>query len=135
MNTKILRCFIVINVTRIQWSKICSNIDICNYFPNIRIYRMRCKNHSKVILDPVSIYLFKVYNRNTRKRCEVCSELTPEERQSRRSGIFIVNFKHIPYHILVFLLLNLNWQKFKCGVFCFSSRSRWTSLEERNRIF
>ena len=33
---------------------------------------------------PVGIYLFKVNNRNTRTRCEICSELTtktPEQRQ------------------------------------------------------
>ena len=40
--------------------------------------------------------MFKVKNRNTRTRCEICSKLTikiPERRQWRRSGIFIVNFK------------------------------------------
>ena len=33
---------------------------------------------------PTNIYLFKVNNRNTRKRCEICSKLTtktPERRQ------------------------------------------------------
>ena len=33
---------------------------------------------------PVGIYLFKVNNRDTRKRCEVCSKLTrkaPEQRK------------------------------------------------------
>ena len=42
--------------------------------------------------------MFKVNNRNTRARCEICSELTikiPEQRQWRRSGIFIVNFKQV----------------------------------------
>ena len=57
------------------------------------------------------IYLFKYNNRNTRTRCEICSKLTiktPERRQWRRSGIFIVNFEHISHHVLVFLLLTLN---------------------------
>ena len=48
---------------------------------------------------PANIYLF---NRNTRKRYEICSELTiktPERRQWRRSGDFVVNFEHI-LHIL-----------------------------------
>ena len=27
-------------------------------------------------INPVNIYLFKVNNRNTRKRCEICSKLT-----------------------------------------------------------
>ena len=33
--------------------------------------------------DPAGIYLFKVNNRNTRTRCEICSKLTiktPERR-------------------------------------------------------
>ena len=59
---------------------------------------------------PVDIYLFKVNNKNTRTRCEICSKLTmktPERRQWRCSGVFIVNFEHISHLILVFLLLTL----------------------------
>ena len=44
---------------------------------------------------PAYINSFKVSNRNTRKRCELCSELTKktqERRQQRRSGVFIVIF-------------------------------------------
>ena len=44
---------------------------------------------------PANIYLFKVKNRNTTKRYEICSKLTiktPERRHLRRSGVFIVNF-------------------------------------------
>ena len=44
---------------------------------------------------PANIYLFKVNNRNTRKRCCICSKLTiktPERRHWRRTGVFIVNF-------------------------------------------
>ena len=36
------------------------------------------------IINPVNIYSFRVSNRNTRKRCEICSKLTtktPERRQ------------------------------------------------------
>ena len=61
--------------------------------------------------NPAGIYLFKVNNRNTRTRCEICSKLTintPERRQWRRSGVFIVNFEHISHLVLVFLLLTLN---------------------------
>ena len=46
-----------------------------------------------------------------RKRCEICSKLiikTPERRQCRCSGVFIVNFEHISHLFLVFLLLTLN---------------------------
>ena len=55
--------------------------------------------------------MFKVNNRNTSLRCEICSKLTikiPERRQWRRSGIFIVNFEHIPHLVLVFPLLTLS---------------------------
>ena len=61
-----------------------------------------------VRINPANIYLFKLSNRNTRKRCKICSNLTieaPEWRQTRRSGIFIANFEHISHLFLVFLLL------------------------------
>ena len=60
---------------------------------------------------PTGICMLKVNNRNTRTRCEICSKLTikiPERRHWRRSDIFIVNFEHISYLVLVFLLLTLN---------------------------
>ena len=44
--------------------------------------------------------MFKVNNRSTRARCSICSKLeikTPEQRQWRRSGVFIVNFEHISH--------------------------------------
>ena len=56
--------------------------------------------------------MFKVYNKNTITRREICSKLTikiPEERQCRRSGVFIVNFEHISHLVLVFPLLTLSW--------------------------
>ena len=65
----------------------------------------------RIIDFPVGIYLFKVNNRNTRTRCEICSKLTintPERRQWRRSGVFIVNFEHISHLVLVLLLLTLS---------------------------
>ena len=52
------------------------------------------------------LYLFKVNNRNTRTRCEICSKLTirtPERRYWRRSSVFIVNFEHISNFFIVFL--------------------------------
>ena len=61
--------------------------------------------------EPAGINLFKVNNRNTRPRCEVCSKLiikTPERHQWRRSSVFIVNFEHISHLVLVFVLLTLN---------------------------
>ena len=57
-----------------------------------------------------NIYLFKVNNRNTRKRCEIYSKLTikTKRRQCRRSCVFIDNTEHISHLFLVFLLVNLN---------------------------
>ena len=60
---------------------------------------------------PAGNYMFKVNNRNTTARCDICSKLTiniPERRQWRHSGIFIVNFEHISHLVLVFLLLTLS---------------------------
>ena len=55
--------------------------------------------------------MFKVYNRNTKIRCEICSKLTvktQKRRQWRRPGVFIVNFEYISHLVLVFLFLTLN---------------------------
>ena len=52
-------------------------------------------------------------NRNNRARYEICSKLTiktPERRYWHRSGVFIVNFEHISYFVLVLLLLTLTRQ-------------------------
>ena len=54
--------------------------------------------------------MLKVNNRNT-GRCQIYSKLTiktPERRQGRRSGVFVVSFEHISLIVLVFLLLTLN---------------------------
>ena len=54
------------------------------------------------IIFPAGIYLFKVNDRN-RTRCEICLKLiikTPEQRQWRLSGVFIVNFEHIFHPLL-----------------------------------
>ena len=53
--------------------------------------------------------MFKVRNRNTR-RFDICSKLTiktTKRRQSRLSGVFIVNFKNVSNLVQVFLLLTL----------------------------
>ena len=65
----------------------------------------------EVEVGAAGIYLLQVNNRNTRTRCEIYSKLTiktPERRQWRRSGVFIVNFEYISRLALVFLLLTLN---------------------------
>ena len=60
---------------------------------------------------PSRLYLLKVNNRNTRKRCEMYFKLTiktPERCHWHRSGVLIANFEHISHLVLVFLLLTLN---------------------------
>ena len=59
-------------------------------------------------MNPANVYLSKVNNKNTRKRCEICSKLTIKTSDLRRSGAFVVNFKYISHFFLVFLLLTLN---------------------------
>ena len=62
-------------------------------------------------IHPAGICLLNVNNKNSRRRCEVCSKLTrktPERRHLRRSGVVIVNSEHISLLVLVFLLLTLN---------------------------
>ena len=60
---------------------------------------------------PAGNYMFKINNRNTRTRCEICSKLkvkTQERHQWRRSAVYVVNFEHISHLVLVFLLLTLS---------------------------
>ena len=70
----------------------------------------KCCNKTRITHYPTNIYLLKVNNRNSRKRCEICSKLTikTRERRRRRSGVFIVNFEHVSHLFLLFLLLTLN---------------------------
>ena len=65
------------------------------------------KGNQQKTEQPAGIYLLKVRNRKTRARCEICSKLTIKtsvQRQWLCSGVFIVNFEHISYLVLVFLL-------------------------------
>ena len=60
-----------------------------------------------------NIYWFKVNNRKSRERCEMCSKLsikTPQRRQWRRFGVFVVKFEHIS-HLFLVLLLQLSTSK------------------------
>ena len=44
---------------------------------------------------PANIYLFKVSYGHTKKRCEICSELTIKTRNRRSSGVFLINFEQM----------------------------------------
>ena len=73
---------------------------LLDYFSSVQITKR----------NPAGIYLLKVSNRSTRKRCRIYSKLpikTQERRHWRHSGVFIVNFEHISHLALVFLLLTL----------------------------
>ena len=84
-------------------------------FKNLYIHSTRNNDNHRLLhdsnLNPASIYLLKVNNRNTRTRCEIYSKLitkTQERRHWRLSGVFIANFEHISHLVLVFLLLTLS---------------------------
>ena len=59
------------------------------------------------ISNPVGNNMFKVNQRNSEARCEICSALTkiPERRHWRLSVFFNASFEHISNLVLVFLLL------------------------------
>ena len=60
---------------------------------------------------PADIFLLKVKNRNTRTSFEICSELTiktPERRNWRHSGVFIINFEKISHFASMYFLLTLS---------------------------
>ena len=62
---------------------------------------------------PVGNSIFQLNNRNIRAMCEIFLKLTiktPERHQSRRSGVFIVNFEHIADLALMLLSLTLSKQ-------------------------
>ena len=59
--------------------------------------------------NPANIYSFKVNNRNTKMKYEICSKLTINAPEcGSNSGVFILTFEHISHLFLVFLSLTLN---------------------------
>ena len=62
-----------------------------------------CRNQKNFV--PANNYMFKINNRNTRTRCEICSKLTIKTPERRL--LTIVNFEHIS-HLVVFILLALS---------------------------
>ena len=52
---------------------------------------------------PANIYMFKVNNRNTRTRCEICLKLTVKTPFSR---VFIVDFEQVHVSWVLFLKIN-----------------------------
>ena len=94
-------------------SAVLSKVKLQNVFRKFHCCSSPCCNSflGRENSIPIGNYMFKVNNRNTRTSCEMCLKFiikTPERRQWCRSGVFIINFKHILPLILVFLLLTLN---------------------------
>ena len=78
------------------------------FFRALLNHSMKVKHQ---IQHPACIFLLKFNNISTRKRWEICSKLTiktPERRNGTVLVYFFVNFEHISYLVLVFLLLTLN---------------------------
>ena len=68
-------------------------------------------NTGEINVIPTNIYLLKIKNKSTRKRCQICSKViikTPEHRHLRRYGVFIFNSGHISHVFLKFFLFTLN---------------------------
>ena len=93
----------------------CKWLSLCVYKPTKQNDSVFEEAISAIINEysahPTSNYMFKVKNRNTRTRSEICSKLiikTPERCHWHCSGVIIVNFEHISHLVLVFLLLTLN---------------------------
>ena len=83
--------------------KICTTVPLISSFIILQDKLIRT--------NPAGNYMFKVNNRNTRARCEICSKLTikiPERCQWHRCGVFIINFEHISHLVLMFLLSTLS---------------------------
>ena len=73
-------------------------------------YHKSVKSFASFVLFLPSRHLFKVDYRDW-ARCKICSKLrtkTPERHKWCRSGVFIFNFEHISYFVLVLLLLTLS---------------------------
>ena len=81
--------------------------------------------------------MFKVNNRNTGTKCEICSKLTiktPGRRHWLRSCVFISNFEHISHRdsIVNFEQVNAGWGIHPWPLFQFSP-SRKTPENQRFR--
>ena len=66
---------------------------------NSKIACLRLQIWQSIIENyPANIYMFKVNNRNTKKRWKLCSKLTikiPERHHWRHSGVFIITKLHV----------------------------------------
>ena len=99
------------NLISLHWyyNKLHSNI----FYVICECFFLASSKFPPISIHPAGIYLLKFKNWNHRTWCGICSKLTfktPERRQWRRFGVFIVNFEHISRAALVFLLLTYSMQ-------------------------
>ena len=59
---------------------------------------------SDIFVVPADNYMFRVKNRNTRTRCEICSKLTTKTQFTPCSSVSIVNFDQA----------NAGWKRIDC---------------------
>ena len=82
--------------------------------------------------------MFKINNRNTRKRCKIRLKLTiktPERRRLRPSGLFIVNFGYISQLFLVFLLSTLSIYLFSVFMSILDSEEEhWGNTDKTSNV-
>ena len=121
---KSLILFLTLIMTALLFSEFCVTAAVDEVYVSLHIFFSYLLGYQKFDLVALCIVwqksmilvisgcnnMFKVNNRNTRTRCEICSELTiktPKRRHWCRCGVFIVNFGDISHLVLVFLLLTL----------------------------
>ena len=90
-----------------------SSVSIGNFEHVITAWVLELCKENTIEQDPenfvANIYVFKFTIRNTTKSCDICSKLTIKAvLLTSLCGVFIVDFEHILYLFLVFLLSTLN---------------------------
>ena len=84
------------SLVNIYYTCLVQTLFICVKISSSKIYTLHLLTRDNVPSNvPDKTYLFKVKDKDTRKRCEICLKLTiktPKRRQQNRSGVFIVNF-------------------------------------------
>ena len=76
-----------------HFTKIFVHLLIVAVVSNFKVFKL-------IGWDPANTDLFKVNNRNSKKKCEICSKFTIKTAE-RHYGVFIVNFEHISQLFLV----------------------------------
>ena len=88
--------------------------------------RWKCSNSA-------NICFFKVNNRNTGKRCEICSKFKIRDIDVLLVFLLFINFGHILQLFLVFALLNLN-KEMLVGLFPASTIAKGSSQTLRTLL-